>query len=154
MKKYSFLISLMLISFGAIAQEQVWTAEKANAWYAKQPWLVGCNFIPSTAINELEMWQAETFDAATIDRELGWAQHLGMNMVRVFLHNVPWETDANGFKKRIGEFLTIADKHHIKPMFVLFDDCWNDDPHAGKQPEPRTGIHNSGWMQFRRASCA
>ena len=45
-----------------------WTAERANNWYAQQPWLVGANFVPSTAINQLEMWQAETFDPATIDR--------------------------------------------------------------------------------------
>ena len=39
-----------------------WPETKANDWYAKQPWLVGSNYIPATAINELEMWQAETFD--------------------------------------------------------------------------------------------
>src|SRR5438874_3994702 len=88
-----------------------WPAEKANAWYAKQPWLVGCNFIPSTAVNQLEMWQADTFDAKTIDRELGWAKSLGFNCVRVYLHDLAWETDADGFKKRIDEYLKIADKH-------------------------------------------
>src|SRR5436853_7779262 len=88
-----------------------WTEAQANAWYAKQPWLVGCNFIPSTAINQLEMWQADTFDPATIDRELGWAEGLGMNCVRVYLHDLAWEADAGGFKKRIGQYLDIADKH-------------------------------------------
>jgi hypothetical protein len=51
-----------------------WTAEQACRWYERQPWLVGCNFLPSTAVNDVEMWQQETFDPATIDRELGWAQ--------------------------------------------------------------------------------
>ena len=55
-----------------------WSEAKANEWYAKQPWLVGSNYIPATAINELEMWQAETFDPTTIDKELGWAEALGM----------------------------------------------------------------------------
>src|SRR5438067_11845624 len=102
-----------------------WSDEQANAWYAKQPWLVGCNFIPSTAINQLEMWQADTFDPKTIDRELGWAADLGFNTMRVFLHDLLWEQDAAGFTKRIKEYLVIADKHKIKTMFVLFDDCWN-----------------------------
>jgi hypothetical protein len=146
--KSKFLILLFLVFLTAAdAQKQIWTAEKANAWYKDQPWPVGCNFIPSTAINELEMWQAETFDRQTIDRELGWAQGIGMNTVRVFLHIVPWQTDATGFKQRMKEYLAIADKHKIRTMFVLFDDCWNDDPHPGIQPAPKVGIHNSGWMQ-------
>lgn len=124
-----------------------WTPEQANQWYARQPLPVGCNFIPSTAINQLEMWQPETFDPKTIDKELGLAQSLGMNTVRVFLHNLLWESDADGFKQRINQYLEIADKHHIKTMFVLFDTCWNDDPKLGQQPAPRPGVHNSGWVQ-------
>jgi hypothetical protein len=147
MKKTFVVLCFLCIAISDQAQKQVWTAEEANAWYKEQAWMVGCNFIPSTAINELEMWQAETFDKQTIDRELGWAQGIGMNSVRVFLHIVPWQTDAIGFKQRINEYLFIANKHKIRTMFVLFDDCWNDNPQAGAQPQPKTGIHNSGWMQ-------
>ncbi len=124
-----------------------WSAEKANDWYAKQPWLVGCNFTPSTAINQLEMWQADTFDPNTIDRELGWAAGLGMNTVRVYLHDLLWQQDSEGFLKRMDQFLGIADKHGIKPMFVLFDACWNSFPKLGTQPEPKPHVHNSGWVQ-------
>ena len=105
-----------------------WTAEKANGWYARQPWLVGCNFIPSTAINQLEMWQPLTFDPETIERELGWASAIGFNSVRVFLHDLIWQADANGFKQRIEQFLGIAVHQGIRTMFVLFDDCWNANP--------------------------
>src|SRR5437773_769026 len=129
------------------AERERWSAEKANAWYAKQPWLVGCNFIPSTAINQLEMWQADTFDPATIDRELGWAAGLGMNCVRVYLHDLAWHADADGFKKRIGNYLDIAAKHKIRTIFVLFDACWQPEPKVGKQPAPVPGVHNSGWVQ-------
>ncbi len=124
-----------------------WSAEKANAWYAKQPWFVGANFIPSTAINQLEMWQAETFDPVTIDRELGQAEAIGMNAMRVFLHHAVWEADKEGFKKRIKQYLKIADKHHIATLFVIFDDCWNAAYKLGTQPAPKTGIHNSGWLR-------
>ena len=124
-----------------------WTAEKANAWYAKQPWLVGSNYVPASAINELEMWQAGTFSPQRIDPELGWAQSIGMNTMRVFLHDLLWEHDKDGFKKRIDAFLTIAAKHHIKPMFVLFDSCWDPNPKLGPQHAPRPGVHNSGWVQ-------
>ena len=125
----------------------VWTAEKANTWYSQHKWLSGANYIPATAINQLEMWQADTFDPATIDKELGWAESIGFNTMRVFLHSVAWKQDPEGFKKRVDQFLTIADKHHIQPLFVFFDDCWNKEPKAGKQPEPKTGVHNSGWVQ-------
>ena len=124
-----------------------WSTEKANDWYAHQPWLVGCNFIPSNAINQLEMWQAETFDPATIDRELGWAANIGFNTVRTFLHDLAWKADADGFKQRINCFLDIASRHGIRPMLVIFDDCWNPDAQIGSQPAPRPGIHNSGWVQ-------
>ena len=124
-----------------------WTAEAANAWYAKQPWLVGSNYLPADAINELEMWQAPTFSPKRIDLELGWAQSIGMTTMRVFLHDLPWQQDPAGFEKRIHEFLTIANRHHIKPMFVLFDSCWDPNPRLGPQHAPRPGVHNSGWVQ-------
>jgi hypothetical protein len=148
MHKYFLLLSLIVFSLLSHAQQpSVWTNDEAKKWYAEQPWLVGCNFIPSTAINELEMWQASTFDIKTIDKELGWANRIGMNVVRVFLHYLPWKEGANGFKKRIGKYLQVADKHHIKTIFVFFDDCWNPHPKVGTQPKPRPGVHNSGWVQ-------
>src|SRR5271165_5204946 len=97
-----------------------WTADRANAWYRQQPWPVGCNFIPSTAINQLEMWQADTFDPKTIDRELGYAESIGFNAMRVFLHSVAWQQDPKGFKNRVNQYLAIADKHHIQTIFVFF----------------------------------
>src|SRR5437868_1663570 len=124
-----------------------WTQEHANQWYAKQRWLVGGNYLPSDAINELEMWQADTFDPKRIDTELGWAEGLGVNTMRVFLHDLLWKQDSEGFKKRIDTFLDICARHKIKPLFVLFDSCWDPFPRLGKQREPRPGIHNSGWMQ-------
>ena len=124
-----------------------WPAARAANWYRQQPWLVGCNFIPSTAINQLEMWQADTFDPATIDRELGWAAGIGMNSVRVYLHDLLWQQDREGFLQRIDRFLDIADKHRITTLFVMCDAVWNPHPKPGKQPEPRPHVHNSGWVQ-------
>ncbi len=124
-----------------------WTQEEANDWYANQPWLVGCNFIPSNAINQLEMWQSDTFDAETIGRELGWAAGIGMNTVRVYLHDMAWKSDRDGLLSRIDQFLDIAAGHGIRPIFVFFDDCWNDYGQLGLQPAPKPGVHNSGWLQ-------
>jgi hypothetical protein len=115
---------------------QRWTEAQANDWYARQPWPVGADFLPSTAINELEMWQAESFDPATIDRELGWAEGIGMNTMRVFLHNLVWEQDPKAFDQRMDAFLTIAARHHIRPVFVLFDSCWDPRPKLGPQHPP------------------
>lgn len=124
-----------------------WTAERANAWYAEQPWLVGANFNPSTAGNQLEFWQAETFDAETIDRELGWSAELGMNLHRVYLHNLLWDQDSSGFLARVDTFLNLAAGHGIKTMLVLLDDVWHPVPRLGPQPEPTPHLHNSQWVQ-------
>ncbi|GAB3889341.1 cellulase family glycosylhydrolase [Spirosoma agri] len=123
-----------------------WSAKKANDWYAKEPFLVGANYAPANAINELEMFQAESFDPATIDKELAMAESIGMNTMRVFLHDLLWQ-DPAGFTKRLDQFLSICAKHKIRPMLVLFDSCWDSFPKLGKQREPVPGIHNSGWVQ-------
>lgn len=132
---------------GTGAAVRIWTVEQARVWQDGQGWLRGCNFNPSTAINQLETWQGETFDTATINRELGWAENIGMNCMRVYLHHVAWEVDKEGFKDRVNQYLTIADNHGIKTIFVFFDDCWNATYQAGKQPEPKPGVHNSGWVR-------
>jgi hypothetical protein len=129
------------------AQTQRWSEQKANSWYQQQPWPVGSNYIPADAINELEMWQEQTFDLPEIDKELGWAEGLGMNTMRVFLHDLLWQQDAQGFKKRIDAFLSVASKHHVRPVLVLFDSVWDPHPKLGPQHPPIPGVHNSGWVQ-------
>lgn len=141
-------IAMLLCSISVVGQaQQKWTAQKANDWYKNQPFLVGANFNPANAINELEMWQAETFDPQRIDLELGWAEKIGMNTMRVYLHDLLWKQDKAGFTRRLNEFLTIAARHKIKPILVLFDSCWDPYPELGRQRAPRPGIHNSGWVQ-------
>jgi hypothetical protein len=122
-----------------------WTVGQAAEWYRRQPWLTGCNFLPSNAINQLEMWQAETYDPATIDRELGWAGALGFNTLRVYLHDLVWRDDREGFVARIDDFLDRARRRGLRPILVLFDDCHRPDPEPGPQPLPVAGVHNSGW---------
>lgn len=135
---------------GPPASGERWSAEKANRWYRGQPWPVGCNYVPSNAINQIETWQAESFDPNLIDRELGWAEGLGFNTVRVFLHDLVWEADPAGFKKRFGEFLDICRKHHLRVIVTFFTNgCYGfaGEARLGKQPDPVPGVHNSGWVQ-------
>ena len=160
-KKYSFLLLVsLLFQFCSSPQREetveavseapergIWSAQEANAWYDEQGFLIGPNFNPSTAINQLEMWQAASFDTATIARELGWAEGIGMNSARVYLHDLLWVQDSLGFLDRMDTFLEIAQRHNIKPMFVLFDSCWDPFPKLGQQREPKPHVHNSGWVQ-------
>jgi hypothetical protein len=141
------LIAIGLRTTVVGAQTARWPEEKARAWYEQQPWLIGSNYVPKSAINQLEMWQEATFDPVEIDTELAWAESLGMNTMRVFLHDLLWQQDPTGFQRRIDQFLTIASRHHIRPLFVLFDSCWDPLPHSGPQHPPIPGIHNSGWVQ-------
>ncbi|MBI5835252.1 MAG: 1,4-beta-xylanase [Armatimonadetes bacterium] len=129
-----------------------WTAEQAWSWYMARPWLVGCNYVPATAVNDVAMWQAATFDAKTIDRELGLAQDLGFNTVRVFLNYVVWEDNPVALKANFGQFLTLADKHGLVTLPILFDDCFKPEPRVGPQEAPEPGVHNSQWVQSPGAS--
>lgn len=138
----AFLVVLLVC--GSSAR---WTEQKANEWYDRRGWQVGSNFVPSSASNQLEMFQAATWDPVTIDRELGWLQSLGFNSVRVFMHNLLWETDANGFFIRLDAFLELTTKHKINVLAVIFDSCWDGYPKIGKQLEPIPGVHNSRWVQ-------
>ena len=124
-----------------------WTLSAARAWDARLPWLVGCNFIPSTAVNQLEMWQAERFDLVTFNRELALAGSIGMNCIRIYLHDLLWLQDAAGFIARIDVVLGVAAAHGLRVIFVLFDSCWDSRPVLGRQAPPRAGVHNSGWVQ-------
>lgn len=130
-----------------VKNNRIWTVEHANAWYADKPLHIGANFLPSSAINQLEMWQAETFDPATIKRELGWAAAIGMNSMRVYLHDLAWKADPKGFKMRMNTYLDIASGLGISTIFTIFDDCWNPEANIGTQPAPKPGIHNSGWVR-------
>ena len=124
-----------------------WSPKRAHSWYQAQGWPVGANYITSNAINQLEMFQPDTYDPRRIDTELGWASTAGFNAVRVFLHDQLWAQDYRGFQARLAQFVDIAARHAIKPMFVLFDSCWDPFPKAGPQRAPTPGVHNSGWVQ-------
>jgi hypothetical protein len=123
-----------------------WSLEAAQAWSNAQGPLIGCNFLPAYAINQIEMWAAETFDERAIRRELAWAKSCGFNTLRIYLHDLVFASDAIEFLDRIDLFLEIAEEHSIRPLIVLFDDCWHE-PRPGIQPAPRPGIHNSGWAR-------
>ncbi|PSL28097.1 metallophosphoesterase [Chitinophaga ginsengisoli] len=144
-----FRISILfLVALPTEIQAQgTWSIEKANTWSAHGGWLTGCNFIPSTAVNQLEMWQELTFDTTTLNKELGYAEKIGLTIMRVFLHHVAWQEDPNGFVGRMRQYLAISNRHHIKTMFVFFDDCWNDLYAPGTQPALIPSVHNSQWLK-------
>lgn len=151
MKRFLLILAAACLfagcSSGDYEPDGRWTAEKANEWYEQVGWRSGCNYLPATAINQIEMWQTSTFDPDTIDKELGWAEELGFNTMRVFLSSVVWQFEPESFKDNISEFLDIANSHGIKPLLVFFDDCHQPESAFGPQPAPRPGIHNSGWVK-------
>lgn len=124
---------------------QQWSKEQANDWYQQQGWLCGFNYLPRTAINWTDIWQAETFDVTTIDQELGWAQEAGYNTLRINLPFIVWQHDRNGLLARIDTFLALTDSHGLRVMLTLMDDCGfsGDEPYLGAQKAPIPGKHNS-----------
>lgn len=146
MKRLVLVISLFSLS-GASAQTSQWSATAASDWYAHQPWIIGANYIQSNTVNQIEMWQSETFDGDRIDMELGWAEGLGINTIRVGLPELLWERDPSGLQKRMDRLLRIADKHKMKVIFVLFDSSGDPYPEPGRQRQPKPGVRNSLWAQ-------
>lgn len=149
--KILFLAVICVVSSckmsGEKGNREIWSAEKANKWYNEQPWFVGANFLPSNAINQIEMWQDDTFSPDLIDKELGYAEDLGMNTMRIFLHDLVYQQDGEKFINKIDQVLELSKKHHIKPLIVFFDSCWDPYPKLGKQRDPKPFTHNSGWAQ-------
>jgi hypothetical protein len=130
-----------------------WTRDQAADWYAARPWIVGCNYIPAYAVNQLETWQAETFDIAAITRELDAAASLRFNVVRIFLHDLLW-TDPYGFLDRLDQFFDAAQARGISAIPVFFEGAWNNYAQLGSQPDPIRGVHNSQWVQSPNAKAA
>jgi len=152
--KRLLLFLTLITALGLLAEDLTvktlngrWSEKRINDWYADKAWPVGANYLPRYAINPIEMWQAEDFDPVIIEEELGWAAAIGMNTMRVFLHDLIWEQDPDGFIDRIEEFLKIAQRHRIRPMFVFFNGVWDPHPFLGPQRPPRPHVHNSGWVQ-------
>ena len=138
------IISSASLTMQLMAQDSTkrWSEEKAWDWYNKQPWLCGFNYIPAYAINYTAMWDKTSFDPVAIDKELALAQSTGMNLLRAVLQYALYADDPGYFLKTLDKFMSICNKHHIKFVPALFDDCVfgiNSDPHIGKQPEPLKG---------------
>ena len=139
--------ALLLAVLTLRARAQRWSEERAAEWYAARPWIVGCNYIPAYAVNQLDMFQAATFNATAIDAELVLAATLGFTALRVYLHDLLWLDDPDAFLARVDTFLGVAERHGMATMLVLTDGVWNPAAALGPQPDPIPHTHNSQWVQ-------
>ena len=153
MRKILSVVSIAVaavVSFVACQQkkEGQWSKEKAWEWFSQHEWPVGCNYVPSYAINQYEFWQPETFNTQVIDREMALAEDLGFNTLRIYLHETLWFADKEGFKSRINQFLDLAESHNIKLIVTFFTNGGNHNKEfsLGPQPEAIPGVHNSNWV--------
>lgn len=148
MRRILTIIAALALCLGLQAKNRQWSKEKAQAWMDAQPWIVGCNYVPTYAINQYEFWQEETFNPDIIDKELSLARSIGFNAVRIYLHEGLWYADAKGFKSRINRFLEIADSHGIRVIVTFFTNGGNHQMkfELGPQPQPDSRRHNSNWI--------
>jgi hypothetical protein len=86
----------------------------------------GANYVPSYARNDVQLWL--DFDPAVIDRELGYAQRLRLNTVRVFLQFAVYEREPQRFLERFETSLALCAKHELRMMPVVFDSCFGEFP--------------------------
>lgn len=141
------LIFLIFVYFSHA--RKIWSEQQSWDWFNAQiPYIAGAEFTVSSAGNQLEMWQNDTFDAGLIDKELALTQQMGFNVQRIFLHEIPYFVDPQGFINRLNITLGVLDKYGSKAMFVLFAYGPIGDPKAGKQPRPIPALCNSGRAFF------
>lgn len=141
---------MLLSAVSAFAQQkdERWSEQRIKEWYNKQPWYCGFNYIPAYAINYTAMWDKTTFDPVAIDKELSLAEKSGLNSLRAVLQFAVYENDPKYFLNTLDKFMAICQKHKIKFVPALFDDCAfgiNHDPKIGKQPEPLKGWYAWDW---------
>ncbi len=106
---------------------------------------VGANYTPAYAVNQIQFWH--DFRAQVVERELAAARrYFGISTLRVYLHNINFDEEAEVFLANIERFLTICDRHGIKPGFVFFDDCHRDNGIFLDGPTTAVkGYHNGRW---------
>ncbi|NOX97778.1 MAG: cellulase family glycosylhydrolase [Nitrospirae bacterium] len=102
----------------------------------------GANYIPSYARNSIEIW--ENFNPEVIDRELGYAQSLGLNSVRVWLDYRPYAHNPGLMLKRIEAFLCLCDKHKLTVILILFDSCGIEEKDLREKGE---NLHWKRWIK-------
>lgn len=124
-----------------------WTISRINQWYSQLPWIVGCNYVPTYAINQIEMWQKSTFNPKIIDSELGLAESIGFNTIRIFAHDLVWKSERNDFFSNMRVFLDLCEKHQMRVIYTIFTNGGWEPSEMGSQPAPVPGLHNGGWRQ-------
>jgi hypothetical protein len=119
-------------------------------------WMRGANYVPSYARNDVQLWLE--YDPAVIDRELGYAERLKLNTVRVFLNVAVFEKQPEKLLADFENFLSLCDKHQIKMMPVLFDSCFDPQEvdvnnYKGKNWIPSPGFPRLGdkdWPEMEK----
>jgi hypothetical protein len=116
----------------------------------------GANYVPSYARNDVAIWM--DYDPAVIDRELGYAERLKLNTLRVFLQVAVFEKQPEKFMADLESFLKLCEKHGLRMMPVLFDSCFDPqvvdvNNYRGKNWIPSPGfvrLGNDDWPAMEK----
>ena len=149
--------AVALSALNALAARQgPWTKERAWEWYNAQPWIRGCNYMPASAANRVDQWQAlgaeERF--AEVERELALAEKVGFNTLRLIVEHQGfgvWLADPDGFRARFERYLQILAKHKLRAIVVLGNDC-SRPKELWELPKPGVQKYDVGYHGGRRVT--
>ena len=151
------LASAVAVTLAAAAgRNGPWPKEKAWEWYRAQPWMRGCNYMPASCANRVDQWQElgceERF--AEMERELQVAESIGFNTLRIIVELQGfgvWLEEHDGFMERFERCLEIMDKHNMRAIVVLGNDCMRPKS-VWKLPKPGPQHYDIGYHGGRKQS--
>lgn len=83
--------------------------------------LRGAVYYPSYSYNGPQFFKF--YDSAIVERDMKYAQSLGINAFRIWVSYEYWLENGEHFKKAYDDFLSLADKYGIKILVSLFEGC-------------------------------
>lgn len=112
------LLAMSPASFRPALADNV-SANTAKLTPADLSTIRGANYRGAGAANTTDYWLH--YGAAETERDLGYADRLQLNQLRVFVNHASWQADPAGFRKNLVGLLRACNRHHIGLMITVGD---------------------------------
>lgn len=81
----------------------------------------GAIYLPARAYNPWQMWHE--YDEAVMDRDMGYAERVGLNAIRTWASYERWNEDQEATAASLESALDVCAAHGIRVLLSLFENC-------------------------------